>query len=802
MFGSVPRRCQSLAGANRTASLDAGPSGGVLSLGMEGKGTLDGAHGPTGAARFMRFVVERRVWVLAAWAVAAAMAAVGVARLEFATAPSSFLDRLSPEWNFYQGSLERFGGDEIVVVALEADAPFAPDVLADVARLTREFQVLPGVRRVDSLSTVPIVRVRPDGVLDLSPALPADFPPASAPEARARLADAVRAAIAHDRIVPGSLVSEDGRTLALNVLLAEDAGENQAAIVEAAYAAVEGRRGWVSGVPVYEHRVGESTRTEILTFVPVTLVLMGLLLWLGFGSAVALAVPAMTSGLGAWLILGLMGMLGEPITLTGMILPSVLLALGCAYVMHLLIAARGIRGHEALVAALAPVTLPVAISGLTTAVGFFAIMTVPIDAIRTLGVYGGVGVLLVSAVALTVAPAVLAGFPLAAARQPVHDWVRGRLGPGLLAWLVRRRVVVILAWAALLLGSAVGTARIRVETDAVRWWPPGSEMRTHYDEIRDRLSGISPMNVLIETSGERRAIAPEVLSRVDALATYIAGLPNVGKVLSVADPLRQLHGEYIGDPAQPLPEGERLVSQYLLLLDSVDPVHDAITLDRYSTNVLIRTDDNGSRALLDVAEAAEAWWAEHGAPDFTAQTTGIMFEFARSEEAIAWGQIRGLSLALLAIGTILLVLFRDARVAAIALVPNVASLSVIYGFMGFAGVPLDGGTVCMGSLALGIAVDDTIHVVSGYRLRRAGGASARAALDETFGHVLPALIFTTVAISLGFMALALSEFLLTRNLGLVTAVVVAICLVADTTLLPAVLLGDADESDRSDERDV
>jgi len=764
----------------------------------EGKGTprpRDGAERavPDRAARFVRFTAAHAGLVLAAWALLTAVAGVGVARLEFATAPSSFLDRLSPEWAFYQESLARFGGDEVVVVALAADRPWDPAVLADVARLTREFAALPGVRRVDSLSTVPIVRVRPDGVLDLSPALPAD-PPADPDPA---LGERVRDAIAGDRIVPGSLASDDGRTFALNVILDGAAGaaevgaaaDAQGAVVEAAYAALEGRRGWVSGVPVYEYRVGQSTGREILTFVPATLVLMGVLLWLGFGSIVALVVPALASGVGTWLILGWMGAVGEPITLTGMILPSVLLALGSAYVMHLLVAARGVEGPEALERALAPVMAPLTISGLTTAVGFFAIMTIHIDAIASLGLYGGVGVLVVLLASLTLGPALLSRWPLPERRAPLHRWIRARLTPALLGFLGRRRAAVMLGWAALLVVSAVGTARIRVETDAVLWWPPGSEMRNDYDAIRDRLSGISPMNVVIEADGDRRAIAPDVLSRIDALAAHLAEHPKVGKVLSVADPLRQLHGQFVDDPSQPLPDSEALAAQYLLLLDSVDPVHDAITFDRYSANVLIRADDNGSRTLLDVAEDAESWWAEHGAPDFEARATGIMFEFARSEEAIAWGQIRGLSLALFAIGVILLVLFRDWLVAAIALVPNVASIAVIYGWMGLAGIPLDGGTVCMGTLALGIAVDDTIHVVSGYTLRRAAGASSRSALAGTYDHVMPALVFTSVAIAAGFAALTLSEFLLTRNLGLVTSVVVAICLVADTTLLPAVLLG-------------
>jgi hypothetical protein len=324
-------------------------------------------------------------------------------------------------------------------------------------------------------------------------------------------------------------------------------------------------------------------------------------------------------------------------------------------------------------------------------------------------------------------------------------------------------------------------------------------MRDHYDEIRDRLSGISPMNVVIDSRGERRVVEPEVMARIDALAAHLAEHPDVGKVLSVADPLRQLHGEYVEDPSQPLPDDEPLIAQYLLLLDSVDPIHDAISFDRYSANVLIRADDNGSRTLLDIAADAESWWAEHGAEGFDARTTGIMFEFARSEEAIAWGQIRGLSLATLAIGGILLLLFRDLRVAGIALVPNVASLALIYGFMGLAGVPLDGGTVCMGTLALGIAVDDTIHVVAGYRDRRAAGVAPHEAMAQTFDRVLPALVYTTVAIAAGFAALALSEFLLTRNLGLVTFVMVGICLVADTTLLPAVLVGDGEsEGGRAD----
>jgi len=110
--------------------------------------------------------------------------------------------------------------------------------------------------------------------------------------------------------------------------------------------------------------------------------------------------------------------------------------------------------------------------------------------------------------------------------------------------------------------------------------------------------------------------------------------------------------------------------------------------------------------------------------------------------------------------------------------------------MGLAGVALDAATVCLGSLALGIAVDDTIHVVTAYRDGIALGCKPIEALDRCFERVLPALALTTVIIATGFGVLALSEFTLIRNLGLMTSGLVALCLLADVTLLPALLVAE------------
>jgi predicted RND superfamily exporter protein len=173
---------------------------------------------------------------------------------------------------------------------------------------------------------------------------------------------------------------------------------------------------------------------------------------------------------------------------------------------------------------------------------------------------------------------------------------------------------------------------------------------------------------------------------------------------------------------------------------------------------------------------------------FEAQSTGIMFEFARAEEAIANGQIQGLGLDVAIIFAILVLALRSVRLAVLSLIPNVLPIGLMFGFMGFSGIPLDLGTVFVSNLAVGIAVDETIHVVTAFARLRESGIATEEALRRTMERVVPALFLTTTVIALGFLVLAVSEFRFTRNLGLLTAGVMVLCVASNVTLLPALLL--------------
>ena len=730
----------------------------------------------------VRASVRHPLGALLVWGVILLVAGVGVARLRIDTTTDSVLDRSAEPWAFYQSSQDRFGGDEIVVVSLEGSEPFDPAVLAEVRRLSDVFAQLPGVRRVDSLASVALIRVAPDATLVLDAALERGVP--DHPEALRRLA----AEIGADRIAPRSLVSEDGRVFALNVVLAQDFDGDYDALVAVIRAELPETGARMSGVPVFRSEANARTRAEIVWFVPLTVLAIAALLIAVFRRIRAAAVAVAVGAIGSLVMAGAMGLAGVSISLITLILPSVILALGCSYVMHMLSAASRADSEDDLLEALLPIALPIALSGLTTAIGFAAIGAVRIEEVRNVGAFGGAGVLALTAATLTIAPACLRLWPLPAGRARGSEWAAGPLRRALVRVAERRQRMVFGVSLALIAVFGLGLFRLDVETDATRWFPPGTDVRDSYEAIRAQLSGISPVNVVLESEpGGPPVTAPEVLRAIDGLTAHLESLRAVGKAVSLADPLRQIHGGFIGDPSLPLPDSTPLIEQYLLLLESVEEIRDLVTFDRSAANVVLRADNNSSGPLLAIGEEAARWWSENGVPGVTPRATGIMYEFARAEDEIAMGQIRGLALALAAIGVILLAALRSARLAAVALVPNVVPIVMVFGFMGLAGVALDAGTVIVGSLALGIAVDDTIHLISAFQEDHQREGQALPALDAALARVLHPLVLTSLAVAIGFGLLGFSQFTFTRNLGLLVAGTMLVCLLADLVLLPSLL---------------
>lgn len=707
-----------------------------------------------------------------------AVAALGAAELRIDTSTASFLDKTSPKWQTYVRSVERHGTDEFIVVAVDCAEPWDRSALRRVVNLTNKLEQVPGVSRVDSLASVPLIR-NDMGALMVNSGLAGGV--AESGEAFERFVEVVK----NDRIARDSLVSRDGRVFAINVLVENQGEVDWGRVVNDVrqLAALDGGR--VTGVPVFRTEVNSRMSGELKLFIPATLLLIALIMWILVPEPSALLAPLLVSGASMLCAVGAMGYWGVTMSLSTMLLPSTLLALGSAYAMHVVVA----RGN---VESLAEVAFPLALSGFTTTIGFVSMSVIPISAIRELGVFGAFGIVVGTAAALTLAPAVLALFPVEDRRSRFSDWVGGDVSDRLNQLVASRRRTVLVTWLALVMAGGVGLAQLEVSTDIVKWFSPSSDVRIDYEHVRSRLSGISPVSVLIEAKSDDApdVHSAELVAAIDALSMRLSDDNDVGKSLSVGDPLRLVRAAYTESEVDTLPVSDAEIQQSLLLLSGMDRLTDVLSPDRRSASILLRVNNNSSDDIVGLTETVERWWEERGHSGYRVEVTGIMYEFARSEEEISRGQIQGLAIAAASIATILLLVFRSGRVAAIAFVANATPIAIGFGALGLLGIPLDAGTICVSSLALGIAVDDTIHVVTSYRRARAGGSRGQALLTA-YRRVLPALVMTTAAVSVGFAVLSFSNFSLVRNLGMVTSSLIILCLVADVTLLPALLLGSS-----------
>jgi len=711
------------------------------------------------------------------WCGVLLLAAYGGTSLRIDTSTSSFLDRYSPEWSVYQHSVEAFGGDEFLAVVLRGAEPYSPGVMKLIKELTEEFGQLHGVRRVDSIATVPLIRSASDGAIALDSGIAARVPDSTLELAR------LREELEEDRVAARSLVSADGRSFAINLVLDGRSDSDIASLLQHVRSRVAGHQALISGVPVFRTEVNLRTEREVALLVPATVVVISAVVWWALRSLIGVALASVMGGAGVAIAVGGMGFLGVTLSLSTMILPSTLLALGCAYSMHPLaaiVAGRGIEGVKA--------TAPgVGLSGLTTAVGFVSMGAAGVDAIRDLAVFGALGVVGITLAVLTLLPAMLVLIGCTRLESNALEWLSKRVVGFVAGGGVRFRRGTFLAWAVCAATAAAGVGLLRIETDIIRWFPRGSEIREDYEIIRALFSGISPVNVMIRSEGDRSVDEPNAVETIDRLGAALEESPVVGKALSIADPLKEMNRVLDARGTETLPESESLIQQYLLLLEGIPQIGDVITNDRREGNLILRVDDNSSHEIVELGEWVRQWWSTEGVPGYSVNVTGIMYEFARSEEAIARGQLIGLALATLMVFGILWSALGTWGIGIVASLPNVFPILIVYGLMGFSGVPLDAATACLGSLALGIAVDDTVHIILGVIARTTDRCSQASALMETVAEAGPALVITTVAISLGFGVLAISDFTLVRNLGLVTSLLVGLCLVADLTLLPALL---------------
>jgi len=527
------------------------------------------------------------------------------------------------------------------------------------------------------------------------------------------------------------------------------------------------------------------TRHDLRVLGAAAFVTMAILLGVTYRSAVGVVLPLVTVLVSLLWTLGVAGALGVSISVVTSILVPLVLAIGTSYCIRVLSehtrqCALGCSGPDAVAAALREVGTTVMLCGGTTALGFWPLRTSHVDVLRDLGTLAVVASGLSTLAALTIVPAVLA---LGRRRVPgarSHAELRPLLAR--VDALTSAHPGALLAGGALMvLLAAVGLSRLQVDQSPWEWFPEGSEVHRSTRLIDDELGGVLPFSIVLESP--RGPWDPALLRATDALATALRTDPGVRAVGSVADLLRVVAVAFDGEAA-PLPDRQNLIAQFALLYDP-ETLAPYLSESTGRQHVIVRMAHAATSEVQAFVARVDAKLRALVPSPVTARLTGTGLLRVATAHEFAAGLFRHLFLASLAIAVLLALALRSPALGVIALVPNLLPILLVYGLLGWVGIPLNVATVTTGAAALGNAVDDTVQYLARYRrLRRRLGPDARRATLEAVGAPM---IVSDVVLTAGFAALMAASFFPVASLGLLGATAMAFSLVGNLLLLPALV---------------
>ena len=705
------------------------------------------------------------------------------------TPQAVFLDD-GPEVRQVEAVNAVFGRDDNALVLL-LHGPLASAEGVDAIRaLHALLEAHPQVERVESLATATTVAAAA-GLLEVSVPLD-DLPPA----------DALRAA-AGDPVLAGLLISDDLDTTAVRARLRSDL-DRVADLAPVVWELVEAAEAVAlpagvtlhpTGVPYVRSEVVMLMEQSQLTYIPVVAVMFAFTICLLFRRVLLGLAPLVTVLLAdVWAMGALIGA-GQVLNLLSILVPTLVLVVGVADGIH--IAARYVEElardgdrEAAMGRTLRAMVLPCFLTTFTTAAGFLSLLVAETAVMRGFGIQASVAMVVTFVAVVLLLPTLLAWIPVervGGPRRTQPQWEQDALR-GLAEWVPRRPGLVLAGCAALTAGALALGSNVQTNSRLLEMYREGMQTWEAIHLAQRELSGVVPVFLYVESDAPDALLDPALL---EAMSEVEAGLRAQAPVLwtaSLAGQVERLHGLLTAEAG--LPDSRAAVAQELLVaeLAGSEPLAGLVDDERRRGRVLVLMEDAGGRVYLQVQEDIRALAAQKLDPlGVRWALTGDGFLAAGGVDRLIGDLLSSLALIFGLIGVVFMLLLRDLRLALVALVPNLVPLVFTLATLAVMGADLQTSNIVSFTVAVGLAVDDTIHFVVRYRQERLQGRGTHDALRATFAGAGHAILLTSLLLVIGFSALSTSPLTAMRHFGILSAVTMGAALMADLLLLPALL---------------
>ncbi len=688
------------------------------------------------------------------------------------------LDHRSHAARAYEEFKKEFGNDNIAIVAVSGKPLFELESLDTMVDAVARLEKIPYVAAVDGL---PVLFRDTFGQDD---------------------AEALEDEVTNTPFYQGLFISKDhnvaGLLLELKPMDTPDATKEIVKQIDDAVRPLRdfGFRVDVVGDPVFEDAINIITMGESMRMFPIAAVLsLIVLVWL-LRSVKATLVVLICNSVVLLMTMASMQATGHTLNLVTASSPLILWVLALANSIHVVSRFQQLSAHaespvKAIAETMTELRTSLIMSSITTSLGFLSLITTNVSAIRELGAYMSFGMILMLLVSLYLTPWLCIAFKVPPAYH-VHHASRAldRFGA-----LLTRRPRWALGIFALIAAVAIFFAlKVKAQPDSLAFLPKSHPIVDSYNFVSQHLTGLQSMEIVIETPGgwTNTEHWPAIQKVVDAIEAQ----PVVSRVFGPFDLLKKVNQwEHDFDPAfYALPSSREEADKLLDVMGKGDRKQ----IERFESqdggrirfSVLMNSRD--ASVFDEVIHAAERELAALPAP-LSGHVTGMASRMHEFQFGLLQNQFMSYASSLVMVFIVILVGMRSIRMTLILLPPNLIPLLCVMMVMGAAGISLDVATVMVASISLGIAVDETIILLSYYRWLRAQGKGNFDAIRGMLADVGPACIVTSTVTCIGFFTISMSIFVPISNFGLLCGIAMVAAVLSNFVLVSSILALAGDE---------
>ena len=632
-----------------------------------------------------------------------------------------------------------------------------------------------------------------------------------------------------DESLVGNVVGDQGRhaviSLRANFMSEDDSIKVNQAIEDLTREFNQPQKGfkiYMGGLPQLNTTLKTTLLATLRVLLMLSILLMLCVLTFQFRHPIAIIPPMIVVGMSALNTFGMMSLFGMPVTMLSNILPAFIFCVGIGDSVHLLSVYRDhFKDHQdskrAVIETVATTGMPVLFTSITTIVGLLSFRFASIPAIQEMGTAGAFGVAAACLHSLIFLPVVLTwntksflGLKKDSSLKKA-DWLDRFIDfcadsyAGLDQELQpqaetptqrKRRIFTLWSCAALTLVAILGITRLGVWHNPLSWLPQGHPTKMAFDTMDTHVGGTANVQFLIQ-GGPKGMKDLEFLKGLDQFEKYLKNYihPTEGKIVGntinlndiIFETRQALKG---GNPKEGrLPDTEEELAQVLFLFENTGPDE----LRRMATNDLSRSQMTlrlkwlEATSYLPFTDYIDQGIKQYIPPHVKVEPTGAVYTLVSTIGALLLDLIRSFGAALFVITLIMIFLLKGLKLGLISMVPNLIPIIWLMGFMGFMGIPVDMNNILIASIAIGLAVDDTIHLLHHYRVQYDTVQDPYLAINHALTHAGRAMLSTSFILTLGFFAYMAAEMQNIRVFGMLIGMSAALAMLIDLIFTPAIV---------------